>query len=153
MRLNDQWRLIVKLSKVKAPKKTVLDRGNRRLPPTKGKQSKNACPSVPAEPFLPGEFIRDELEARGWTQGDLAQIMGRPLRLVNELIAGKKQITPATARGLAQAFGDDDALYWINLDSAYRLSLTVSQRTNPLHAVQGFILGFPRARVDEAQLD
>jgi HTH-type transcriptional regulator / antitoxin HigA len=77
---------------------------------------------VPAETFSPGEFIRDELEARGWTQADLAQIMGRPLRLVNELIAGKKQITPDTARGLAMAFGDDDPLYWMNLDSAYRLA-------------------------------
>lgn len=77
---------------------------------------------VPAETFPPGEFIRDELEARGWTQDDLAQIMGRPPRLVNDLIGGKKQITPATARGLAQAFGDDDALYWMNLDSAYRLA-------------------------------
>jgi HTH-type transcriptional regulator / antitoxin HigA len=79
---------------------------------------------TPAEVFAPGEFIRDELEARGWTQGDLAQIMGRPLRLVNELVAGKKQITPDTARGLAKAFGDEDALYWMNLDSAYRLSQT-----------------------------
>ncbi len=79
---------------------------------------------IPAEVFPPGEFIREELEARGWTQGDLAQIMGRPLRLVNELIAGKKQITPETARGLAKAFGDDDPLYWMNLDSAYRLANT-----------------------------
>jgi HTH-type transcriptional regulator / antitoxin HigA len=77
---------------------------------------------VPAEVFPPGEFIREELEARGWTQGDLAQIMNRPLRLVNELVAGKKQITPDTARGLAKAFGDDDPLYWMNLDSAYRLA-------------------------------
>jgi HTH-type transcriptional regulator/antitoxin HigA len=79
---------------------------------------------VPAETFAPGEFIRDELEARGWTQADLAQIMGRPTRLINELIAGKKQITPDTARGLATAFGDDDPLYWMNLDSAYRLAKT-----------------------------
>jgi len=78
----------------------------------------------PAEVFPPGDFIREELEARGWTQGDLAQIMDRPLRLVNELIAGKKQITPETARGLAKAFGDDDPLYWMNLDSAYRLAQT-----------------------------
>ena len=77
---------------------------------------------IPAEVFPPGEFIREELEARGWTQGDLAQIMDRPLRLVNELIAGKKQITPDTARGLAKAFGDNDPLYWMNLDSAYRLA-------------------------------
>jgi HTH-type transcriptional regulator / antitoxin HigA len=76
---------------------------------------------VPAEVFPPGEFIREELEARGWTQGDLAQIMDRPLRLINELIAGKKQITPETARGLSKAFGDGDPLYWMNLDAAYRL--------------------------------
>jgi len=76
---------------------------------------------VPAEVFPPGEFIREELEARGWTQGDLAQIMDRPLRLINELIAGKKQITPETARGLSKALGDGDPLYWMNLDAAYRL--------------------------------
>lgn len=79
---------------------------------------------VPAEVFSPGEFISDELDARGWTQTDLAQIMGRPLRMVNELVLGKKQITPETARGLAKAFGDDDALYWMNLDAAYRLAKT-----------------------------
>jgi HTH-type transcriptional regulator/antitoxin HigA len=76
----------------------------------------------PAEVFSPGEFIREELDARGWKQADLAQIMGRPLQAVNELISGKKQITPETALGLAKAFGDDDALYWMNLESAYRLS-------------------------------
>lgn len=78
---------------------------------------------MPAEVFPPGEFIREELEARGWTQEDLAQIMGRPTRLVNELVNAKKQITPDTARGLAEAFGTDP-LYWMNLDSAYRLSNT-----------------------------
>jgi HTH-type transcriptional regulator/antitoxin HigA len=77
---------------------------------------------TPAEVFPPGDFIRDELDARGWTQGDLAQIMGRPVQLVNELVSGKKQITPETALGLAKAFGDDDALYWMNLDNVYRLA-------------------------------
>jgi HTH-type transcriptional regulator/antitoxin HigA len=76
-----------------------------------------------AEVFPPGEFIQEELDARGWTQGDLAQIMGRPLQAVNELISGKKQITPETALGLAKAFGSDDALYWMNLDNIYRLAL------------------------------
>jgi HTH-type transcriptional regulator/antitoxin HigA len=91
---------------------------------------------VPAEVFPPGDFIRDELDARGWTQGDLAQIMGRPLQLVNELVSGKKQITPETALGLAKAFGDDDALYWMNLENIYRLSRAkpvdeaVSRRAN-----------------------
>ena len=77
---------------------------------------------VPAEVFPPGEFIRDELEARGWTQKDLAEILGRPFRLVNEVLSGKRAITPLTALGLGEAFGTDPRL-WMNLESAYRLSL------------------------------
>lgn len=48
---------------------------------------------VPAEVFPPGELIREELEARGWTQTDLAEILGRPLKLVNDIILGKRTIT------------------------------------------------------------
>lgn len=77
---------------------------------------------IPAEVFPPGEFIRDELEARGWTQGDLAEIMGRPVQAVSEIVSGKKQITTQTALELAKAFGDDDALYWMNLENMYRLA-------------------------------
>jgi HTH-type transcriptional regulator/antitoxin HigA len=75
-----------------------------------------------AETFPPGDFIRDELDARGWTQADLAAIMGRPLRSLNEIIAAKKTITPETAVGLGNAFGTS-AEIWMNLESAYRLSL------------------------------
>ncbi|HBI46543.1 MAG TPA: addiction module antidote protein, HigA family [Planctomycetales bacterium] len=78
---------------------------------------------VPAEVFPPGEFIRDELETRGWTQGDLAFILGRPLQAVNEIIAGRKAITAETAKGLANAFGAS-AEMWMNLEAAYRLSRT-----------------------------
>ncbi len=77
---------------------------------------------ISAEIFPPGEFIRDELEARGWTQTDLAEILGRPFRLVNEIISGKKSITPETAHGLGEAFGTDP-LFWLNLESVYRLAL------------------------------
>jgi plasmid maintenance system antidote protein VapI len=33
--------------------------------------------SSAAEVSHPGEFIKEELEARGWTNADLAEIMGR----------------------------------------------------------------------------
>ena len=75
----------------------------------------------PAEVFFPGEFLRDELEARGWTQIEFGEIMGRPTRLVNELIAGKKAITPETAMQLAEALGTSPDL-WMNLESQYLLS-------------------------------
>lgn len=75
-----------------------------------------------AEVFPPGDFIRDELEARDWTQADLAAIMNRPAQAINEIVAGKKAITPETAIGLSQAFGTTPEL-WLNLETAYRLSL------------------------------
>ena len=78
---------------------------------------------IPAEVFPPGEFVRDEMEARGWTQTDLADVLGRPVRLVSEILAGKRAMTPETARGLGAAFGVDPQ-YWMNLEGAYRLSKT-----------------------------
>lgn len=75
---------------------------------------------VPVEAFPPGEFLKEELEARGWTQTDLAEILGRPVQLVNEIIANKRVITPETAKGLADAFGTSGQ-YWLNLQSAYQL--------------------------------
>ena len=48
--------------------------------------------------FCTGEFISEELEARGWSQLELAEIMGRPARLVSELVSRKRAITPETAR-------------------------------------------------------
>lgn len=76
--------------------------------------------SIPVEAFPPGEFIKDELEARGWEQRDLAEIMGRPERLVSELIAGKKTLTAETAQQLGEAFGTS-AQVWLNLEAAYQL--------------------------------
>lgn len=78
---------------------------------------------VPAEVFPPGEFLRDTLEDRGWTQTEFAGIIGRPVRVINEIIAAKRSITPETARELAAALGTS-AQYWMNLESAYQLSRT-----------------------------
>jgi HTH-type transcriptional regulator/antitoxin HigA len=74
-----------------------------------------------AEVFPPGEFIQDELDARGWAQADLAEIMGRPPRVINEIIAGKRGISPETAQGLGDAFGTG-AQFWMNMEAAYQLS-------------------------------
>lgn len=81
---------------------------------------------TPAEVSPPGEFIRKELEERGWSQADLAAILGRPLQAVNEIIAGKKTITAETAVELAAAFGTSPELF-LNLEAAYRLSLAKTE--------------------------
>ena len=70
--------------------------------------------------FPPGDHIREEIEDRGWTQSDLARIMGRPFQVVNQLINGRKAITARTARELEAALGRSAEL-WMNLETGYRL--------------------------------
>lgn len=84
---------------------------------------------TPAEVFPPGDFVREELEERGWTQADLAEILGRTVKTVNELITGKRAVTPDTAKRLAQAF-DTSATLWMNLETAYRLHRTADDDPN-----------------------
>ncbi len=73
-----------------------------------------------AEAFHPGEFLRDELEARDWSQVEFAEIIDRPIQFVNEVIAGKRGITPETAKAFGAALGTSAEL-WMNLDTAYQL--------------------------------
>jgi HTH-type transcriptional regulator/antitoxin HigA len=76
---------------------------------------------VPAEVFSPGEYLKDELEARGWTQKEFAEIIGRSSKLVNEIIAGKTSITPSTAVEIGAALGTGP-MVWLNLENEFRLA-------------------------------
>jgi len=94
---------------------------------------------IAAEIYPPGEFLREELEARDWTQGDLAEILGRPLTRINEIICGKRAITPETAKSLSEALGTSADL-WLNLENAYQLSKVrktdnVVERRSKLYAM------------------
>jgi HTH-type transcriptional regulator / antitoxin HigA len=116
------------------------------------------------EAFTPGEYIREELVERGWTQIDLADILGRPPQVVNEIVAGKRSITPETAKGLADAFGTSAQL-WMNLEASYQLSRvsakdgTVSRKATlyglaPIKEMQrrGWIETTSNADILEAQI-
>src|ERR1700738_1227016 len=74
------------------------------------------------KPKPTGEFIRAELEARGWAQADLARIVNRPVQAINEMIQGRKSVTPETAVALGIAFETGPEI-WMTRESAYRLSL------------------------------
>jgi len=76
----------------------------------------------PAVLVPPGQILRREIEARGWSQKDLADILGRPVQVISEIVRGKKEITPETAVQLAAAFGTS-AEFWSNLEANYRLRL------------------------------
>src|SRR5438876_9226998 len=71
-----------------------------------------------AEAFPPADFIKEELEERGWSQADLAAIMGRAPNVISEVLSGKRSITNKTAEELGEAFGTG-AQYWLNLQAAY----------------------------------
>ena len=81
--------------------------------------------SFAAEVFHPGEFIKEELEARGWSNIDLAEVMGRHPNQISLIVTGEQDITPETARQLSAAFGTSAQL-WLNLQSTYNLSQVAS---------------------------
>ncbi len=72
--------------------------------------------------FPPGEFLAEEIEARGITQTQLAKKMGRPLKAINEIVNGKKAITGMTALQLEKALPGTRAQTWMNLESDYQLT-------------------------------
>src|SRR5258708_12223267 len=88
-------------------------------------------PRPPAEVFSPGEQLKDFLEGKGWSQTDLAEILGRPVRLVNEIIAGKRAITPETAQGLGAAF-DMSPVFWMRMEAEYQVSRERSHNSEPV---------------------
>ncbi|MCC7464481.1 MAG: HigA family addiction module antidote protein [Gammaproteobacteria bacterium] len=75
----------------------------------------------PAQVFPPGEILKDELEERGWSQAEFAEILGRPAGLVTDIITGRRGITPETAALFGEAF-DVPAEFWMNLEAMYQLS-------------------------------
>lgn len=72
------------------------------------------------EVFPPGEFIREELDARGWSQVRFAHILGRPFQAVNQIVNGKKAITAQTAKEIGAAFGTGPEV-WMNLEVQWQL--------------------------------
>lgn len=80
----------------------------------------------------PGEILlEDWLKPLNISQYALAKSIGVPPRRINEIVQGKRAITPDTALRLATFFGTD-AQSWINLQSHYDLEMTREQLTPQL---------------------
>jgi len=78
---------------------------------------------VPAQNVGPGRILRRELDAMGWSNADLAEILGMSEKSISQLLNDKQAITVASARLLAQAFSSSPE-FWLNLDQNYRLRLS-----------------------------
>ena len=70
----------------------------------------------------PGEYLSEEIEARNFTQKELAKRMGRPVNAINEIINGKKAITADTALQLESVMPEIPARFWLNLETDYQLT-------------------------------
>jgi addiction module HigA family antidote len=65
-------------------------------------------------PTHPGEMLLEEfLEPMGITQRELAEGIGVPYQRVNELVNGRRGVTPSTALRLARFFGTSSG-FWMN---------------------------------------
>jgi addiction module HigA family antidote len=74
-------------------------------------------------PTHPGEILLEEfLKPLGLTQVALAKHLGIPTQRVNEIVRGKRGITPDTAWLLSQAFGTTPQ-FWLNLQMQHELAL------------------------------
>ena len=68
----------------------------------------------------PGTFIREEMEARGWQQVDLAYILGMSPQHLSAYLSGKNSVTADMATALGDAF-DVPAEFFANLQKMYDL--------------------------------
>lgn len=75
--------------------------------------------SVPVD--HPGTFIKEELDARGWEQVDLAYILDMLPQQLSPILAGKSSITPDMAAALGAAF-DVQPEFFANLQKMYDLN-------------------------------
>ncbi|HLG01734.1 MAG TPA: HigA family addiction module antitoxin [Acidimicrobiia bacterium] len=80
-------------------------------------------------PTHPGEILSEEfLKPLGLTQVALADHLDVPVQRINELVRGKRGVTPETAWLLAGAFGTTPE-FWLNLQSNHDLVRARPTRT------------------------
>ena len=76
-------------------------------------------------PTHPGEILAEEfLTPLGLTQVDLAARIGVPFQRVNQIVRGRRAVTPDTALRLAHLFGTTPD-FWLNLQQAWDLYTTL----------------------------
>jgi antitoxin HigA-1 len=74
-------------------------------------------------PIHPGEILLEEfLQPLGISQYRLAKDISVPPRCINEIVQGKRAITPDTARRLSRYFGLSER-FWLNLQTRYDLEI------------------------------
>ena len=74
----------------------------------------------PVEPTHVGEVIKDELAARDMKQSELSELTGIQKSILNDVIKGKRSLTPEMALLLENALGVS-ATFLMNIQTQYEL--------------------------------
>lgn len=92
-------------------------------------------------PIHPGEILLEEfLKPLGISQYRLAKDISVPARRINEIVLGKRSITPHTALRLSRYFGMTDH-FWTNLQMRYDIEVEKDRLADRLeHEVRVFAI-------------
>ena len=89
-------------------------------------------------PTHPGEMLLEEfLNPMGLTQRELADNIRVPYQRVNDLVNGRRGITPSTALRLAKFF-NMSADFWMNLQLRWDLYLAQQDESNVLKTIHPY---------------
>ncbi|UYM17581.1 HigA family addiction module antitoxin [Endozoicomonas euniceicola] len=89
-------------------------------------------------PTHPGEMLLEEfLLPMDITQRELASAIHVPYQRVNELVNGKRGITPSTALRLARFFGMSPD-FWLNLQLRWDLYKVQQAEKNDIDRIEAF---------------
>jgi addiction module HigA family antidote len=92
-------------------------------------------------PTHPGEVLREEfLAPLGVTQVAAAERLNVPLQRLNEIIRGRRGITPDTALRLARLLGTS-AEFWLNLQLAWDLYHAMRAAGEAIEAIEPLEIG------------
>ena len=90
-------------------------------------------------PTHPGEMLLEEfLRPMNLTQRQLADAIHVPFQRVNEIINGKRGVTPATALRLARYF-NTSAAFWMNLQLRWDLYHAQQDEAEALAAIHPYV--------------
>jgi addiction module HigA family antidote len=87
-------------------------------------------------PTHPGEMLGEEfLKPMALTQRELANAIHVPYQRINEIVNGKRGITPSTALRLAKYFGMS-ADFWLNLQLRWDVYHAAQSEKTELDAIE-----------------
>jgi antitoxin HigA-1 len=87
------------------------------------------------DPITPGKILLEEfLIPLGISQYRLAKAIGVPPRRINEIVHGKRRITPETGLRMSRALGLSDR-FWLNIQLDYDIEVEKDRHTAELDAI------------------